>query len=317
MAVASGACPSPRVARRPARPVDFPLAMTDPRPPVPAPGVPARPPALDRGAVERVLARAAELHAAAASAPADGLTEAEVLEVAREVGLAPDAVRRALVEERLRAALPAPGAAEQGLAARLAGPGLAAAARVVPGTPAAVLDTLGRWLEGDECMRPMRRLADRASWEPRRDLVGNVVRATRGGSVAAALRTAQAVGAAALAVEEGRVLVRLEADVSAGRRQRLTVGAVTAASGAAAGGAVLGAGIVAHTLLAVLVPVAVLPLLAGGVAGWALTRGHRATVARAQVALEQLLDRLERGETAPPPAPRLLDVFAGVRRALG
>jgi hypothetical protein len=50
-----------------------------------------------------VLARAAELQAASAGSAADGLSEADLLEVAREAGLSLEHVRHALVEERLRA----------------------------------------------------------------------------------------------------------------------------------------------------------------------------------------------------------------------
>src|SRR5688572_25216293 len=108
-----------------------------PKPPVPA----SSRPALDRAAVERVLARAADLHATGADGGEGGaLTESQVIEIAREAGLSPDHVRRAIAEERTRVALPE----EAGLAARLAGPGSAAAARVVPGTAAQIGAALER-----------------------------------------------------------------------------------------------------------------------------------------------------------------------------
>ena len=71
---------------------------------------------LDRAALERVLARAAELQGSDAD-PSDALTEQQVLDIAREVGIAPEALRVALAEERTRVSLPQ----ESGLAARIAG----------------------------------------------------------------------------------------------------------------------------------------------------------------------------------------------------
>lgn len=275
---------------------------TPPRPPVPA--------SLDPRAIERVLARAAELQSSAVRSADGGLSEAELLDVAGEAGLSVEHVRRALAEERLAAAFaPAAGVAdERGLAARLAGPGRAGAARVLAGSVPALLGALTRWLEHEECMRPVRRLPDGGMWEPRRDLVGNVVRGLRGASTPS-LRTVAALGVAVVPVDEGRVLVRLEADLSAARRQRLVAGGATATGGALAAGSVLGIGVVANTLLGVLVPLAAIPALAGGATAWALARGHRATVARVQLALERVLDQVEHPSPPPSRASRLLEVI--------
>ncbi|MDF1501655.1 hypothetical protein [Roseisolibacter sp. H3M3-2] len=279
--------------------------------------LPAKPPSLDPRAIERVLARAAALQASAPSGAVEGLSEAELLEVAREAGLSVDHVRRALAEERLRGALvPADAESEGGIAERLAGPGRASASRLIAGDAATVLARLSAWLEREECMRPVRRLADGGTWEPRRDLVGNVLRGVRGGGTPA-LRTARALGAAVLPLDDRRTLVTLEADVSEGRRQRLAVGAVCAASGAAASATILGVGVVANALLAVVVPVAVLPVLAGGGVTWALARGHRGAVARAALALVRVLDHLEHAPAPAPRPPTLRDVIDGVRRSLG
>jgi hypothetical protein len=280
------------------------------------PPLPARAP-LDPHAVERVLARAAALQASAPSA-VDGLSEAELVDVAREAGLSVEHVRRALAEERLRGALVpgAPATEERGLAVRMAGPGQATASRLIAGDAPTVLARLTRRLEHEECMALVRRMQDGGVWEPRRDLVGNLLRGLRGGASTPALRTVAALGAAVLPVDDTHTLVRLEADVSAGRRQRLLVGGVTAASGALAGGTILGIGVVAGALLPIVVPLAVVPALAGGGTAWALARGHRATVARAALALERVLDHLEHEPPAPPRAPTLRDVIDGVRRSL-
>lgn len=279
----------------------------------------ASPPALDRAATERVLARAAELQVARAGVD-DGLREEDLLAAAREAGLSPDHVRLALAEERLRAA--AGRAPEGGFAAWAAGPGHVGAERVVAGTTAAALDALGAWLEREECMRLARRVGEQAAWEPRRDVLGNLARGLRGGG-SRALRRAALVSAVALPAGEGRVLVRVEADLTGARRQRLAAGAVAAGGGVAAGGSIVGLGVVAHALLAVAAPVAVIPVLAGGAAAWALTRGQREAVARTRAALERLLDAVEtRLAAGPPPAASraaggaLLEVLDGVRRAL-
>jgi hypothetical protein len=66
--------------------------MTD-LPDKPAPG--GRP--LDRAALERVLARASELQAGT-SEPTEAMTEDQLIELGKEVGLAPEHVRQAIAE---------------------------------------------------------------------------------------------------------------------------------------------------------------------------------------------------------------------------
>src|SRR3954462_8457132 len=90
---------------------------------------------VSRGALERVLARAAELQSATGddSDVADALTEEQVLELGREVGLYPESIRQALAEERLRLE-PLPDAGTR-IASRLFGGTRGAAQRLVRGTP--------------------------------------------------------------------------------------------------------------------------------------------------------------------------------------
>ncbi len=300
---------------------------------------------LDRAAAERVLARAAELQASAADAGDErGLSDAELLDAAREAGLSPEHVRAALAEERLRASAPraalaererAPAgvAARRDLATRLAGPEHAAAQRVVAGAPGAALDALGGWLERGEGMRPARRAADAAggavygAWEARTDVVGQLARGLRLAGGTPGLRGARGVRAVALPAEAGRTLLRLELDLGGARGGRLAVGGVAAGGGVLAGGGLLGAGVVAHAMIAVVAPLAALPVLAGGAAAWAIARGHRGLVARGGGALETVLDRVEAalaagaGPGRPPlgaaeRAAGLLDAIDGVRRAL-
>src|SRR5665213_2775248 len=106
--------------------------------------------AIDRAALERVLARAAELQATMADdgTPSDGLTEQQLLEVGNEVGLSPVHLRLALAEERTRNVVPS----ERGLVAQMAGAAVATAQRMVRGTPADVLGALNQTMQRDESL---------------------------------------------------------------------------------------------------------------------------------------------------------------------
>src|SRR5690606_28334601 len=112
-----------------------------------------------------------------------------------------------------------------------------------------------------------------------------------------ALMEAHEVAATVVPVDAARTLVRLDADLSAGRRNRLRVGGATAAAGVVTGGvlAVAGAIVAIPTAAAVaaVAALAALPAAAGLGGGYAIARRHEGTAVRVQLALEQLLDRLE------------------------
>jgi hypothetical protein len=261
--------------------------------------VPAHIPKLDRSALERVLSRAAELQSADAD-PADAmLTEEQLLDVGREVGLAPQHVRQALAEERSRTLVPE----EHGAMARIFGTARVYASRTIRSTPAVALGLLDAWLQREECLREKRRFPDRMLWEPRPGFLSEIQRGLNFGGRGYHLSKAREVSATVVPVDEERVLVRLEADLANVRLQRV-----------ASGGVVVGGGALSAATLAVLgffVPVAIIPAAIATAAGYFVARSHAPVVARAQLALEQLLDRLERGET---PRGGVLDVFTGSRR---
>src|SRR3954468_10015688 len=127
-----------------------------------ASGVPARQsPPLDRQAVERVLARAAELQGGGTgSDSADLITEAQILEIGKEVGLTPAIVNQALAEERTRVHLPE----ERGFFSQMAGGSYASATRTVAGTQKAILAEIDTWMQRQECLSVQRRFADRVTW---------------------------------------------------------------------------------------------------------------------------------------------------------
>lgn len=261
--------------------------------------VPSSRPGIDRAALERVLARAAELHAGTGEGT-DLLSDEQILELGREVGISPESVRQALAEERSRIVIPA----EDSTVARMFGPALVSATRVVEGTPADVLSALDVWMQREECLQVKRRFPERMVWEARRDLVGNIKRGFNIGGRGYALSRAQDVAATVAGVAPARTLVRLDADLSNVRATRLRGGTATAGIGAA------GAGIM--FVLGVMAPVAAVPMAIGAGAGYIVARSHRSLVTRAQLAVEQVLDRLEHGEIRRP--GNILDVIASVRR---
>src|SRR5256714_11537951 len=98
---------------------------------------------LGRQALERVLARAAEVQGTAAMPdPGDLISERQLLEIGKEVGLTPETLNQALAEERTRVNVPE----ERGLVAQIAGAGFATATRTVPGNARDVLATIDTWM---------------------------------------------------------------------------------------------------------------------------------------------------------------------------
>jgi hypothetical protein len=261
--------------------------MASPDLPVPAPPGGA----LDRAAVERVLARAAELQTqsiGAEDAP-DVISDDQLIAAGAEVGLSVAHIRQAIAEERTRVGVPM----ERGLRAQVAGAGWASASRTITGTPASVLAALNATLTRDESLSIKRRYAERWTWEPRRDFWAMFRRI---GGWRFDLQYASEIAATVVPVDDQRVTVRLDADVSRTRNERLEQGAGVAVGGVVSGGVVVGLGTVAHFMLAAIAPIAAVPVVAGVAGGFMLARRHRQTVERTQLALEQVLDRLEHDE---------------------
>ncbi len=266
--------------------------MADEKSPLPAPA-PTRQPPLDRQALERVLARAAELQGASAMPESgDLITESQLLEIGNEVGLAPAVLNQALAEERTRINVPE----ERGLVAQIAGAGFATATRTVAGTPRDILATIDAWMQHDECLQVQRRFADRITWEPQRGLFGKLRRTVNVSGHGYYLMDAGQVSATVLAVDSSRVVVRLDADIHTSRARRVGIGGFVTAMGAAASG-IVGLGlVVAHLPLFIAAGAAVLPFAGSSFAGYKVARTHRGVLSSVQLALEQILDRLEHGE---------------------
>ncbi len=240
---------------------------------------------LDRAAFERVLARAAELQGSGTDDSSGTLTEDQIVELGREAGLSPEHLRLAIAEERTRG-VPVP---ESGFASTVIGVGRVQASRIVEGSPAELLGVIDLWMQREETLRVKRRIGDRAVWEPRTDLVGNVRRAFNLGGRGYALARATEIAATVTVADRGRSVVALDA-VLDGHRGRVAGQAVAGSLAGASATAVM-------AVISVALPIALVPVILAPPAALALARRAQArAAAQAHLALEQLLDHLERGE---------------------
>ena len=257
--------------------------------------LPARQVPLDRTTIERVLARAAELQATSGSDDdgASNLSESQLIEIGKEVGINPTTLTQALAEERSRVAVPE----DQSLLSSITGPAVATASRAVRGTPGEVLISLDNWMQRDECLQVQRRFPDRVTWEPRAGWLGVLQRGLNVSGRGYYLCRATQVAATVVPIEGGRVLVRLDADLSDSRNSRLKVGGVLFTGGLFGAGALGGGAVIAHVAVLAAGGLAALPLFIGAAAAYQVSKRHRLLAVRAQLALEQTLDRLEFGTT--------------------
>ena len=239
---------------------------------------------ISREALDRIIRRAAELQTGERDI-GEGLTEAELVALGNDVGIPARYLKQALLEERTR--LPEEGG--QGVAPSLVGPARLGAHRVVPGERASVERALSAWMESEELLRVKRRYADRTTWEPQVGFLVSMQRGFKSGGRSYALTRAEEIAGAVTQLEPGFCHVRLSADVRNMRRERIGGASVL-------GGLGVAGSIVAGTL-GVLVPFVAVPAIGGAaLALIALTAGRRAQLGRIEVALEQVLDKLERGE---------------------
>jgi hypothetical protein len=261
---------------------------------------------LSRGALERVLARAAQLQGESGEgAESDLLSEAQVEELAKEVGLAPEHVRQALAEERAHIE---PRQVGTGLAFQLFGADFTETQRVVRGRPDRILAALERWMEREEGLRVKRQRPDIVTWEPMRGMFGSLKRLLGAGDFA--LTRADQVSATVVEVDKDNTLVRLHASFGGHRLQmrNQTIGAASFGAAVSAGVVVVGSIALSGGFAALVLPAAILPVTAiGGLTYFASRKSHRDSLMRAQLALEQILDRLERGDAERPSLLKMIE----------
>ena len=262
---------------------------------------------IDRDALERIIRRAAELQAGDMDT-GDGLTEQDLLKVGAEVGIDGRFLRQAMYEETAGAT-----ETERGLLAKWVGPRRVSASRVVPGDKTTIEAGLERWMVEGEALAVKRRLPDRVVWERQRGFFAEMKRGFGVGGKSYQLARALDVAVVVTQLEQGFCHVELVADISQ-TRQGLVGGAVAATG---AGGALA---VTASALGAMLV-VPAFAVVLGVTAGAAIVRNHRKAAERMQLALEQVLDRLEHGEIRSrhledPHASPLFRIAAEIRAAV-
>src|SRR4029077_18943533 len=256
-----------------------------------------------REALERIIQRAAELQAGEHDI-GEGLTEPELLALGNDVGIPARYLRQAMLEERTRSVAPE----TRGALAWLAGPATIVAERVVPGERQDVERALTGWMESEESLQVKRRYTDHTTWEPRIGAFASIQRALGAGGKSFALARATEVAGQVTPLEAGFCHVRLTASVRGQRAQRLWGTAALTAFGLALAGVV--------PILGALAPWSFIPPVVGGGGGAGGARPppprgavcapaagapprHRHDNERVHVGLEQVLDRLERGEIRP------------------
>ena len=242
---------------------------------------------ISREALERVIHRAAELQTKARDI-GDQLTEQEVLELGKEVGIPTRFMQQALLEERAKEVT----ARDHGLLASLAGPKHLSAERTVPGVETEVTEALNYWMTEEELLAVKRRYPQGTSWEARKDFLASMKRGFGIGGRKYVLARAKDILGQVQGLEDGWCHVMLIADLSNTRKERVAGGTFFLASG----GTLTTIGVV----LGVAMAVAVIPAVVGVAGGIAIARSNRIQVERVHVAMEQVLDRLERQEINVP-----------------
>lgn len=255
---------------------------------------------LDRRAVERVLARAAELQGiGGGELDSDIITEDRLLDIAKEAGLTLTTVRQAMAEERTRISTDSD--EDSRWLVRVAGPNTVTASRTIPGEPEAIIAYLDSYMQRDEFMQVQRRFADRVTWEARNDWVAAIKRGLRAGGRSYQLSRARQVAATVVPVDDSRCLVRLDADLAQSRTGVVRAGGAVAATGVVAGGTFVAGATIAHVAMGIALGVAAFPVAVAGAGAYIILRRHHGFAERMTLALEQVLDRLEYGETRRPP----------------
>jgi hypothetical protein len=250
-----------------------------------------------------VIRRAAELQTVRETRPdRDHLDDAEVMRIGAEVGLQESYLRRALFELRAEALLPEL-PSDRSVPTRLWGRASVQASRVVPGQVDAIQSSLEEFLRANEGLRPIRDRPGQSLWEPASDIVSQIRRGLNLSGHGFALAKARRIEISIQQLEPGRCLVSIVADLRKMRAEHAG-GWYTGASASTVGGTL------ALVLAAGFPLVAAAPLVAGVAFGGGTLLARltlRSERERVELAVQGLLDRLERGTRIAPSRTGLMD----------
>ena len=260
---------------------------------------------LTRKQVELILRRTAELEQRDDDA-LDGLTPQDLERVAEELGMSQDALHQAIAESRAGVLVPV---GERTLVDQVFGGRFIEARRFVPGDAATVRLAVDRFLE-EQCFQLKRNLGHAQIWEASRDFWARMRRAFRSSAYRLPRDVEIEVRVSEVPGGPHRVLVALRVDATQARTTRL---------GAAAASVIAGAAAVGGAALLLPMPLELLAIGAGSVAGlggtWASRSSFRNERERLSVALERFLDFLEHepqrpNQSAQDPIKRLVDFLS-------
>jgi len=266
---------------------------------------------IDRAALEKIIQRATELQAGELDT-GESLTEAELLKLGADVGIDGRYLRQALYEQGSGVST------EKGILVRWFGPGRVGAGRVVRGAKADIEAALTHWMAEGEALSVKRRMPDRLVWEKQKGFMAEMKRGFGVGGKNYHLAKANDVTVVVTQLEADFCHVELTADVT-----KIRSGMIGGAIGGTGALTLVGGGMFAFFTTAVIFPfslVAVVPLAAAATVPIVTSRQARRRSANMQLALEQVLDRLEAGEIkarhANMASSPLLKVADEIRRAI-
>ncbi len=260
--------------------------------PAPAPKTP-----ITHAQLERVIRRASDLQFRASSSEAEALDAGEVIRIGEEVGLEARYVRQAVAEVHAEALVPA-APEDRGLGRRLGGRAIVRASRVVPGDRDEVERNLERYLKDRELLKPVRSRTGRSLWEPAGGLLSSMRRVMDVGGHGYRLAKARRLQVAVESLEPGWSLVTLTADAS-NLRNESVLGGMTGLGLAGVGTAT---GLIVATGGAALAIAGGVALFTGGLSLGVVAARHDVgkKLQEIELALNGMLDRLERGGTLDP-----------------
>ncbi len=254
---------------------------------------PSLPQTVTQEQLERVIRRASDLQFRSSTPVGGELGAGDVVQIGAEVGLEERYVRQALAEIEAASLIPdAP--SDEGLARRIVGSAIVSTSRVVPGSPADVEANLESYLREEELLRQIRSRPGGSLWEPGTGLVSQMRRAMDVGGRRYTLAKSRNLQVGVEALESGWSLVTLTADIGNMRAERLGGWF----GGMGLGGAAGGFGLFMATGGGVLPLLGGLAIFSGftAVAAVSARADMRKVRQRMELALQGLLDRLERGE---------------------